>query len=214
MLRHAPSSWTISWDAPLWSNFALYAAAACGFEDAGGLFAARSAWPLPFLASLLEDAEREESALAWRTWWNEVVEDTCRYLAGGSRDDATSLLFPEAADRPGLSACPALQRACRLAWPHFRAWWGHPALGKAALTARITTALSLESGAVVQRAVRDAERRLRRRVRPFRIHVGVVYVDGSQPVDAGEDCALVPVGLLTRPDALRDWLAGRIARMA
>ena len=133
----------------------------------------------------------------WATWWPGLLER-----------DAAALRDLEPPDFPALAGSPELRDLLRARFGDAVAWSNDRHREQAAL-ARESRRHGVEGD-----VVREAERRLGRRARPFRLRVAELPVAGDGGWVLAGDHVLVARALRNDPDAYRRWLRPVVARLA
>jgi len=179
MMKSGSESWQVTTDPNLELNFAVYLACAfglCGEQPQSSI----ASWPQPMFEA---PAAHADMAAAWSAWW----EDLCA---------ERRLSVEQKQNRLGSSLCDppefrgvvhqGLRRSCQMAWPSFSAWWEMPAGGKFALE-YWTSMNNLHA------FIYKFEQRAVRTVKPFRLHIDVVYTGLTERLELGSGYVVAPV---------------------
>ncbi|WP_020616425.1 hypothetical protein [Paenibacillus daejeonensis] len=157
-------------------NFLMYVGSAYGLLSEAF---AEEAWPK------LRNPEQVEDYAQLRNQWEEFWEQSTYVKANAKRENRDELII----DPPEFSRItqPDLKAALITLWPSFSAWWNMPAGGQVAMQ-------YWDNQMDVLTIAQQYEAQVGRPMKPFQLHIDLVYTGLREPLEVNEQFVIMPLG--------------------
>ncbi|MGG3455557.1 hypothetical protein [Paenibacillus rhizolycopersici] len=168
------NSWSITISGEFDLNFLMYVASINGllseeFEE--------GTWPSKqFLSAVQSNPKCKEQ---WKEIWNKSI-----YQKGLLKANNQGHII---LDPPDFSTINGEIKAVLVQmWPSFISWWNMPAGGQTAMH-------YWESIPDIMSFVQEFERQVGREIRPFQLHIDLVYTGLKKPIEVNEHYIIMPI---------------------
>jgi hypothetical protein len=174
-MKSIPNTWTIRIGGDYILNFLIYVGSSLRILQGPQ---GQHIWPYP----LHGEGEKDNQKLRepWDIWWNQAVKQKMAHERG---ERGTFM-----SDPPYFHDIPdtRLREFCIRVWPVYIHWWNMPAGGQHAMN-------YWENFPKVQEYVEEFERKARRAIKPFSLHIELIYAGFEEPIEPASDFVIMPL---------------------